>query len=118
MAPHDRVLLSGRDPSRVAAAARAVAADPATVATVEGHVLDVRDGAATAARETATIIGTTVGEVNAGVALGGAVAGQFATIAGQVARTTALVAEIAGLSADQADGVRRIETAAAEATEK
>ena len=38
MAPHDRILLSGRDPSRVRAAAEAVGA--------EGRVLDVRDGAA------------------------------------------------------------------------
>lgn len=43
MAPHDRVLLTGRDPARVAAAAAAVAEGPA-IARVEGHVLDVRDG--------------------------------------------------------------------------
>lgn len=43
MASHDRILLTGRDPSRVSAAAAAVAAGPA-VARVEGRVLDVRDG--------------------------------------------------------------------------
>jgi carbonyl reductase 1 len=47
MAPHDRVLLTGRDASRVKAAA-AAAADRA-IARVEGRVLDVRDGAAIAA---------------------------------------------------------------------
>jgi carbonyl reductase 1 len=48
MAPEDRVLLTGRDPARVEAAAGAVAAGPA-VARVEGRVLDVRDGGAIAA---------------------------------------------------------------------
>jgi len=48
MAPQDRVLLTGRDPDRVHAAAAAVAAGPAT-ARVEGRVLDVRDGDAIAA---------------------------------------------------------------------
>jgi carbonyl reductase 1 len=48
MARHDRVLLTGRDPSRVNAAAAAVANGPA-VAHVEGRVLDVRDGEAIAA---------------------------------------------------------------------
>ncbi|MCW3050183.1 MAG: short-chain dehydrogenase/reductase [Solirubrobacterales bacterium] len=43
MAPHDRVLLTGRDPDRVQAAAAAVAAGQA-IARVEGRVLDVRDG--------------------------------------------------------------------------
>jgi NAD(P)-dependent dehydrogenase (short-subunit alcohol dehydrogenase family) len=47
MAAHDRVLLTGRDPERVHAAAAAVAAGHAT-ARVEGRVLDVRDGAAIA----------------------------------------------------------------------
>ena len=42
MAPHDRVLLTGRDPARVEAAAAAVA-DGSAVADVEGRVLDVRD---------------------------------------------------------------------------
>jgi carbonyl reductase 1 len=42
MAPHDRVLLTGRDPERVQAAAAAVAAGQA-IARVEGRVLDVRD---------------------------------------------------------------------------
>jgi NAD(P)-dependent dehydrogenase (short-subunit alcohol dehydrogenase family) len=46
--PHDRVLLTGRDPDRVQAAAAAVAAGPA-VARVDGRVLDVRDNAAIAA---------------------------------------------------------------------
>ena len=44
---HDRVLLTGRDPRRVQAAAAAVAAGRAT-AHVEGRVLDVRDGDAIA----------------------------------------------------------------------
>jgi carbonyl reductase 1 len=48
MGPEDRVLLTGRDPVRVAAAATAVA-DGAAVAHVEGRVLDVRDGDAIAA---------------------------------------------------------------------
>jgi carbonyl reductase 1 len=48
MAPDDRVLLTGRDPGRVAAAAAAVAEGPA-IAQVEGRVLDVRDGDAIAA---------------------------------------------------------------------
>lgn len=43
MDPGDRVLLTGRDPARVAAAADVV---PAAGATVEGRVLDVRDPAA------------------------------------------------------------------------
>jgi|HubBroStandDraft_6_1064221.scaffolds.fasta_scaffold331869_2 carbonyl reductase 1 len=47
MAPRDRILLTGRDASRVAAAAAAVAQGPAT-ARVEGRVLDVRDGDAIA----------------------------------------------------------------------
>jgi carbonyl reductase 1 len=48
MAPQDRVLLTGRDPRRVAAAAAAVAGGHA-IARVEGRVLDVRDGDAIAA---------------------------------------------------------------------
>jgi carbonyl reductase 1 len=47
MAPHDRVLLTGRDPGRVHAAVTAVAAGQ-TIANVEGRVLDVRDGEAIA----------------------------------------------------------------------
>ena len=43
MARHDRVLLTGRDAGRVAAAAAAVAGRQA-IARVEGRVLDVRDG--------------------------------------------------------------------------
>jgi carbonyl reductase 1 len=43
MSPQDRVLLTGRDPDRVAAAAAAIAR-AGTVAPVEGRVLDVRDG--------------------------------------------------------------------------
>jgi NAD(P)-dependent dehydrogenase (short-subunit alcohol dehydrogenase family) len=43
MAPGDRVLLTGRDPDRVHAAAAAVAGGQA-IAHVEGRVLDVRDG--------------------------------------------------------------------------
>jgi NAD(P)-dependent dehydrogenase (short-subunit alcohol dehydrogenase family) len=48
MAPQDLVVVSGRDPDRVEAAAAAVSAGPA-VARVEGRVLDVRDGDAIAA---------------------------------------------------------------------
>lgn len=48
MAPQDLVLLTGRDPRRVQAAAAAVADGRAT-ARVEGRVLDVRDGDAIAA---------------------------------------------------------------------
>jgi carbonyl reductase 1 len=48
LAPGDRVLLTGRDATRVAAAAAAVAKRTAT-AHVEGRVLDVRDGDAIAA---------------------------------------------------------------------
>jgi carbonyl reductase 1 len=48
LASHDRVLLTGRDPGRVQAAADDVAAGPAR-ARVEGRVLDVRDPAAIAA---------------------------------------------------------------------
>jgi NAD(P)-dependent dehydrogenase (short-subunit alcohol dehydrogenase family) len=43
MQPQDRVLLTGRNPERVAEAAAAVAAGP-SVAQVEGRVLNVRDG--------------------------------------------------------------------------
>jgi carbonyl reductase 1 len=46
MAPHDRVLLTGRDPERVHAAATVVAGQ--AIARVEGRVLDVRDGDAIA----------------------------------------------------------------------
>lgn len=46
MGPHDRVLLTGRDPERVHSAAAAV---PRTGARVEGRVLDVRDTGAIAA---------------------------------------------------------------------
>ena len=48
LAPDDLVLLTGRDPGRVARAAADLAAGPA-VARVEGRVLDVRDGEAIAA---------------------------------------------------------------------
>ncbi|MEV4053918.1 SDR family NAD(P)-dependent oxidoreductase [Amycolatopsis sp. NPDC049688] len=48
LAPEDLVLLTGRDPGRVAEAAARVAADPATRSRVEGHVLDVSDAAAVA----------------------------------------------------------------------
>lgn len=47
LAPHDRVLLTGRSRERVMAAAAEVADAPA-VARVEGRVLDVRDGDAIA----------------------------------------------------------------------
>ena len=57
MAPDDRVVLTGRDPNRVKAAAAAVAAVPA-IADVEGRVLDVRDGQAIAA------LATELGEVD------------------------------------------------------
>ena len=49
MGPQDRVLLTGRDRDRVAAAAAAVGDEPSTVARVEGRMLDVRDGEAIAA---------------------------------------------------------------------
>jgi carbonyl reductase 1 len=42
LAPEDLVLLTGRDPARVEAAAAAIAGGPA-IARVEGRVLDVRD---------------------------------------------------------------------------
>ena len=48
MQPQDRVLLTGRDPGRVRAAAAAIAGGP-TVARVEGRVLDVRNPDAIAA---------------------------------------------------------------------
>jgi hypothetical protein len=47
MAPDDRVLLTGRDPERVHAATAAIAGGQ-SIARVEGHVLDVRDGDAIA----------------------------------------------------------------------
>jgi len=43
LGPNDRILLTGRDPERVRAAAAAV---PSSGARVEGRVLDVRDGGA------------------------------------------------------------------------
>jgi NAD(P)-dependent dehydrogenase (short-subunit alcohol dehydrogenase family) len=48
LAPEDLVLLTGRDPGRVADAAARVAADPATRSRVEGRVLDVSDAGAVA----------------------------------------------------------------------
>jgi carbonyl reductase 1 len=57
MRPDDRVLLTGRDPGRVEAAAAAVVDGPA-VARVEARVLDVRDGEAIAA------LGAELGEVD------------------------------------------------------
>ncbi|WIX88670.1 carbonyl reductase [Amycolatopsis sp. DG1A-15b] len=48
LAPEDLVLLTGRDAGRVASAASAVAADPATRSRVEGRVLDVSDAGAVA----------------------------------------------------------------------
>jgi carbonyl reductase 1 len=48
LGPDDRVLLTGRDSSRVQAAAAAIGDGPAS-ARVEGRVLDVRDGEAIAA---------------------------------------------------------------------
>ena len=48
MAPDDRVLLTGRDPGRVEAAAAAIA-EGSAIARVEGRVLDVRDRDAIAA---------------------------------------------------------------------
>jgi carbonyl reductase 1 len=57
MAPHDRVLLTGRHPDRVQDAAAAVAAGSA-VARVEGRVLDVRDA------EAITQLGAELGEVD------------------------------------------------------
>jgi carbonyl reductase 1 len=46
MEPEDRILLTGRDPARVRAAAAAAAAAPGIRARVEGRVVDVRDGGA------------------------------------------------------------------------
>lgn len=57
MTPQDRVVLTGRDPGRVQAAAAAVAAGPA-VAQVEGRVLDVRDA------EAITRLAADLGEVD------------------------------------------------------
>jgi carbonyl reductase 1 len=57
MAAHDRVLLTGRDHSRVAAAAAAVADGPA-IGRVEGRVLDVRD------REAIASLAAELGEVD------------------------------------------------------
>jgi NAD(P)-dependent dehydrogenase (short-subunit alcohol dehydrogenase family) len=44
LGPQDRVLLTGRDPARVQAAAEEVARAATATAQVEGQVLDVRDG--------------------------------------------------------------------------
>ena len=57
MAPEDRVLLTGRNPRRVADAAAAVADGPA-IARVEGRVLDVRDG------DAITALAAELGEVD------------------------------------------------------
>jgi NADP-dependent 3-hydroxy acid dehydrogenase YdfG len=57
MAPQDRVLLTGRDPSRVQAAAAEIANGPA-IARVEGRVVNVRGGEAIAA------LATELGEVH------------------------------------------------------
>jgi NAD(P)-dependent dehydrogenase (short-subunit alcohol dehydrogenase family) len=57
MAPQDRVLLTGRNPSRVQAAAAATADGPA-IARVEGRVLDVRD------REAIARLAAELGEVD------------------------------------------------------
>src|ERR1700758_2136376 len=57
MRPEDRVLLTGRDPGRVAEAAAAVADGPA-VARLEGRVLDVRDG------DAITALAAELGEVD------------------------------------------------------
>jgi carbonyl reductase 1 len=48
LSPHDRVLLTGRNPHRVRAAATDIS-DASAVAQVEGRVLDVRDGDAISA---------------------------------------------------------------------
>jgi NAD(P)-dependent dehydrogenase (short-subunit alcohol dehydrogenase family) len=57
MEPDDRVLLTGRDPSRVKAAAAAIAAGPVK-ACVDGRLLDVRD------REAITALAAELGEVD------------------------------------------------------
>jgi carbonyl reductase 1 len=57
MAPQDVVLLTGRDPDRVEAAATEISAGPAK-ARVEGRVLDVRD------RDAITALATELGEVD------------------------------------------------------
>jgi methyl-accepting chemotaxis protein len=61
-----------------------------------------------AARETATVIGSTVKQVDGGVSVGGEVARQFEGITRQVGRTTELVAEIAAAAEQQSDGVQQI----------
>jgi carbonyl reductase 1 len=63
MAPHDRVLLTGRDPDRVEAAAAAIAGAAevtgrSAIAQVEGRVLDVRDG------DAITALAAELGEVD------------------------------------------------------
>ncbi|HEY1967378.1 MAG TPA: SDR family NAD(P)-dependent oxidoreductase [Pseudonocardia sp.] len=49
LGPTDLVLLTGRDPGRVAEAAESILADPATVSQVQARVLDVTDADAVAA---------------------------------------------------------------------
>jgi NAD(P)-dependent dehydrogenase (short-subunit alcohol dehydrogenase family) len=46
LGPHDLVLLTGRNPERVAEATARITADPATRSRVEGRVLDVTDAGA------------------------------------------------------------------------
>ncbi len=66
-----------------------------------------------AARETATVIGDTIQQVDAGVQVGAEAARQFDEITRQVGRTTELVAEIAAAAEQQADGVHQINGALA-----
>jgi methyl-accepting chemotaxis protein len=62
----------------------------------------------TAAGDTATIIGSTVVQVERGVNLGAEVARHFEGITRQVGHTSALVAEIAAAAKQQSDGVQQI----------
>ncbi|MFT7868601.1 MULTISPECIES: SDR family NAD(P)-dependent oxidoreductase [Amycolatopsis] len=68
LAPEDLVLLTGRDAGRVASAAAAVAADPATRSRVEGRVLDVSDAAAVArfAEPADIVISNAIGPLDPG----------------------------------------------------
>jgi methyl-accepting chemotaxis protein len=72
----------------------------------EVRALALRSSAA--ARDTATIIGGTVQQVERGVGLGAEVARQFEGITRQVGQTSALVAQIATAAKQQADSVQQI----------
>jgi methyl-accepting chemotaxis protein len=80
-------------------------------AVVAEEVRSLAQRSSAAAKETGTIIGTTVAQVDSGVRVGAAVGTQFAGITRQVGRTSELVAEIAAAAEQQADGVRQINAA-------